>query len=236
MTNLGASFGVPDGVRRVFAPRDGATRIVLVRHGEADCNVRGVVGGVLGCTGLTDLGRRQVEALADRLQRTGELEGAGARYASILPRAIETAELLASVVGDGSLPLVTSCELCELHPGEADNLSWAEVVERFGVPEWDSDPDLLIAPGGESWTGFVARASGALRDLAEQYPGEQVVVAVHAGVIEASMIAFLDIPAPAARRGWSRIVHASLTEWEWSPAEQRWVLIRFNDAAGIPRE
>lgn len=231
----GAAFGVPAGVRRVFAPVAGSTRIVLVRHGEAVCNVAGVVGGVLGCTGLTDLGRRQVTALADRLAASGELAGASVLYSSILPRAIETAGLLRGVVGARSDDeIVQTCDLCELHPGEADALTWQEVVDRFGVPEWDTDPSRPIAPGGESWTGFVARASGAVRQLAEDHPGELVVAAVHAGVIESTMIAFLDVPPAASRRGWVRIAHASLTEWEWVPTESRWVLIRFNDAAGVP--
>jgi probable phosphoglycerate mutase len=225
----GAAFGVPPGVRRVFAPVAGSTRIVLVRHGEAVCNVAGVVGGLLGCQGLTDLGRRQVSALGARLAASGELAGADVVYSSVLPRAIETAGLL----GLGR-EVVQSCDLCELHPGEADALTWQEVVDRFGVPEWDTDPERVIAPGGESWTGFVARASGAVRQLADDHPGQLVVAAVHAGVIEATMIAFLDVPPAASRRGWVRIAHASLTEWEWVPTESRWILIRFNDACGIP--
>jgi probable phosphoglycerate mutase len=232
----GAPFGVPAGIRRVFAPAAGATRIVLVRHGEAVCNVNGIVGGRLGCTGLTELGRRQVSALAARLERTGELVGATALYASVLPRAVETAELLRPVVGGGTLETVQECALCELHPGEADGLGWQEVVDRYGVPEWDTDPDVVIAPGGESWSGFVARAAGAVRGLAARHPGELVVAAVHAGVIEATMISNLAIPPAASRRGWTRIVHASLTEWEWVPDESRWVLIRFNDACGVPTE
>ena len=43
-----------------------------------------------------------------------------------------------------------------------------------------------------------------------------------------------DSHAAALKRGWLRIQHASLTEWEWEPTESRWVLIRFNDACGIP--
>jgi probable phosphoglycerate mutase len=232
--SLGAPFGVPSGIRRVFTPLPGATRIVLVRHGEAICNVKGVVGGVHGCTGLTDLGRRQVSALAARLAETGELAGATALYASVLPRAVETAEILRPVVGGGTLPIVQDRDLSELHPGEADGLGWQEVVDRFGVPEWDTDPDTVIAPGGESWSGFVLRAAAAVRELAERHPGELVVAAVHAGVIESSMIANLAIPPATSRRGWTRIVHASLTEWEWIAAQSRWVLIRFNDACGIP--
>jgi len=232
--SLGTSFGVPSGVRRVFAPTDGSTRVVLVRHGEAVCNINGIVGGQRGCTGLTGLGRRQVVALADRLATTRELEGATALYASTLPRAIETAELLRPVVGKGGLKIMQDRELSELFPGDADGLGWQEVVDRFGVPEWDTDPDMTIAPGGESWSGFLVRASDAVRTLAERHPGEQVVAAVHAGVIESTMIANLAIPLATSQRGWTRIVHASLTEWEWVASQKRWILLRFNDACGIP--
>jgi probable phosphoglycerate mutase len=231
---LRTSFGVPSGIRRVFAPTDGSTRIVLIRHGEAVCNVNGIVGGARGCTGLTDLGRRQVVALAERLSRTGELEGATALYASTLPRAVETAALLQPVVGHGALEIVQDYELSELHPGAADGLGWQEVVDRFGVPEWDTDPEMVIAPGGESWSRFVRRASETVGALAERHPGEQVVAAVHAGVIESAMLANLAIPLATSRRGWTRIVHASMTEWEWVPSQRRWILLRFNDACGVP--
>ncbi|HWE66726.1 MAG TPA: histidine phosphatase family protein [Acidimicrobiales bacterium] len=231
---VATSFGVPEGVRRVFERPDGATRIVLIRHGEAVCNTQGVVGGVTGCHGLTDLGRRQVAALAARLAETGELADVDALYASVLPRAVETAGILQPVLGDGASAVVEQCDLCELHPGQADAMSWQEVIDNFGVPEWDSDPGRVIAPGGESWTGFVERASGAVRALVERHPGQLLVAAVHAGVIEATMIAFLSIPPAASRRGWARIVHASMTEWDWSPTRAQWVLIRFNDACGIP--
>jgi hypothetical protein len=89
---LRTSFGVPSGIRRVFAPTDGSTRIVLIRHGEAVCNVNGIVGGERGCTGLTDLGRRQVVALAERLSRTGELEGATARRSPAVSTALGKVE------------------------------------------------------------------------------------------------------------------------------------------------
>ena len=223
-----------EGVLRIFAPTAGATRVVLVRHGEAVCNVNQVVGGVLGCHGLTELGRRQAEVVAARLAETGELSEATALYSSVLPRAVETAELLRGVVGLGTLEIVQQCDLCELHPGEADGLPWPEVIERFGVPDWDMDPSLPIAPGGESWNDFVQRASGAVRQVAELHPGQLVVAAVHAGVIESTMIAFLGVPPEVYRRGWLRIRHASLTEWEWVPADSRWILLRFNDACGVP--
>ena len=80
------------GVLRIFPAEEGATRIVLVRHGEAECNLNRIIGGPKGCTGLTPLGRIQVAALADRLYESGELRQATALYSSVLPRATETAE------------------------------------------------------------------------------------------------------------------------------------------------
>ena len=226
------------GVLRIFPPEEGASRIVLVRHGEAECNLNHIIGGPKGCTGLTNLGRVQVAALADRLYESGELRQATALYSSVLPRAIETAERLRPVVGPGPTalgPVRERCDLCELHPGDCDGLEWSEMVETFGVPDWDKDPTARIAPGGESWDGFVERASGAVREIVRDHPGELVVAAVHAGVIEATMIAFLGVSPEVYRRGWVRIVHASMTEWEWVPSENRFVLLRFNDSAGVPR-
>ena len=226
-----------EGVLRIVPPAEGASRIVLIRHGEAECNVSRIVGGRRGCSGLTDLGWRQVGALADRLYESGELREATALYSSVLPRAIETAKRLRPVVGSGPEaigPVRERCDLCELHPGEADGMTWDDYVATFGAPDWDSDPTHLIAPGGESWSAFVERASDAVRDVVRAHPGELVVAAVHAGVIEATMISFLGVSPDVYRRGWVRIVHASMTEWEWIPGEERWVLLRFNDSCGVP--
>ncbi len=227
------------GVLRVFPSDPGATRVVLVRHGEAECNINRVVGGMKGDTGLTELGRRQVAVLADRLYESGELRRAAALYSSVLPRAVETAERLRPVVGPGPTalgPVRRRCDLCELHPGECDGMRWEDMVEKFGVPDWTRDPSQPIAPGGESWSSFVVRASDAVRAVARAHPGELVVATVHAGVIEATMISFLGVAPEVYRRGgWVSITHASMTEWEWVPDDDRWVLVRFNDACGVPR-
>lgn len=43
------------------------TELILVWHGEAHCNVMGLVGGPRTCIGLTDAGRDRVARLATRL-------------------------------------------------------------------------------------------------------------------------------------------------------------------------
>ncbi|MDA8072113.1 MAG: histidine phosphatase family protein [Actinomycetota bacterium] len=225
MTGL---LGVPDKARTVPLPDEAATRLVLVRHGEAACNVAGVVGGTRGCRGLTDLGRQQVDALARRLGASGELRAATAFYSSVLPRAVETAELISSEVGPGNLVLERRCDLCELHPGRSDGLAWAQAIERFGEPDWDSDPTRPLAPGGESWSSFVARAAAAVEELVRRHPGELVVVASHAGVVEATLLSWMTV---GRSRLQLRTTHASITEWEHG--HRGWRLLRYNDAAHL---
>ncbi len=237
----GRTTAPPDGIR-TMAPTGSSlvTRLVLVRHGEAECNVSGICGGIKGCTGLTAQGVRQVKALGERLTTTGELAGADGLYASVLPRAIETAELLApalrSIRPDGTIgpapTVVTECGLCELHPGDADGLTWAEFSAQYPGPNWDEHPDLPIAPGGESWTGFVLRVADALEGAAARHPGGLVVVACHAGVIEASLLAMLPlVGGRAGARLQLRTQHASLTTWEVE--EGRWRLLGYNDASHL---
>jgi broad specificity phosphatase PhoE len=220
----------PAGVRTVAPSTERSTRLVLVRHGEATCNVAGVVGGIRGCSGLSETGVLQAEALRDRLLSTAELAAATALYASVLPRALETAAIVGPGVGaSGRLTVVADCDLCELHPGEGDGLTWPEFSARFGEPDWDADPTTVLAPGGESWSGFVARAAGALEAVVARHRDDTVVVVCHAGVIEASLISF--VPVCPARRMKLRTEHTALTEWEVST--DGWRLLRYNDAAHL---
>jgi len=204
------------------------TRLVIVRHGEAVSNAEDIVAGHDGCRGLTELGRRQVVALAERLRRTGELEGATALYSSVLRRAVETAEILLTALGDVAYD--ASCTFCERHPGEADGLTWAEYDERYGRLLPADDPERPLSPGGESWLDLLERAEGALYRVAEAHPSELVVVSSHGGVIGASLIRFLGLPSHG---GLARFHpdNASMTEWAFTGA--RWWLVRFNDAAHL---
>ena len=206
------------------------TRVVLVRHGESVCNVVGVVGGHEGCSGLSSAGRMQAQKLRDRLLASAELASADALYSSRLERAVETANTIQPAVGGGALDLVSSCSLCELHPGEADGLSWEDCRERYGDPDWAQDPSAVVSPGGETWTGFVDRASGALKEIADRHSGGLVVIACHGGVIEASMLCFLPIETRSRPLGLPT-AYTSLTEWEH--AASGWRLVRYNDVAHL---
>jgi broad specificity phosphatase PhoE len=116
-------------------------------------------------------------------------------------------------------------DLCELHPGEADTLTWQEYNERFSGVDWDVDATAPIAPGGESWAAFTLRVVGALEGLVAEHPATTIVVATHAGVIEASMLHFV-YGGPETRRLGLRTDHCSVTEW--AAFDGTWFLVRYN--------
>jgi probable phosphoglycerate mutase len=169
-----------------------------------------------------------VEALATRLRRTKELGTAVALYSSILPRAIETAEILAPALG--GLEVRQTCDLCERHVGEADGMSWSEYEARYGAMKPGDDPEREMAPGGESWVGFLDRAEAALYDVMVANPAQLAVVAGHGGIIGASMVRFLGLSDHGAgMRGHPD--NSSITEWAWTG--KRWWLVRYNDGGHL---
>lgn len=208
------------------------TRIVLVRHGQSQAQDRRFVGGHDGCTGLSDLGRRQAGALASRLAESRELAGTTALYASVMARAVETAQILAPALGD--LEVRPECAFCESHPGtEADGLSWDEFNQRWPPAAQEWTPQTRRDPGSESYEEMRVRVTGRLDALAERHEGETVVVACHGGVVMHSMFRWLELdPLGNRTRAWLNPVNSSITEWRLAehPYGRSGVeLVRFND-------
>ena len=204
-------------------------RLILVRHGEAFAGFNGLVAGPTGCTGLTPRGRRQAEALHDHLASSGRVR-ANTLLVSQLPRAIETAQIIAPALGiEMAAP---RCDLCEVHPGEADGLEWAEYTVRYGSFDMETEPDRVFAPGGESWNSFHERVRQMLETLARDHPEQNVVAVCHAGVIMASLRVLLDIPRLGTRTQL-RPTNTGLTEWEHEPSLDRWTLHTFNEASHL---
>lgn len=204
-------------------------RLVLVRHGDARAGFQGVIGGHRGCAGLTDLGRRQAEALRDHLASTGRLR-ADVLLASELARAVETASIIAPGLGLESF--AQECDLCELHPGDGDGLTWTEYATAYGSFSMEEEPDRVFAPGGESWTTFHQRVHRMLARLAVEYADRTVVAVCHAGVIIASVRELLSARRPGSE-AQVRPTNTGLTEWEHDPATGRWTLHSFNETAHL---
>jgi broad specificity phosphatase PhoE len=168
------------------------TTILLARHGESDWNRAKRWQGFTDRP-LTDLGREQASALAERLTDT-ELDSI---YASDLQRARETAEIVASSRG---LDVHTRPELREIDVGSWSGLTRAEAESRFpeGYGRW--------VDGGEGWDDgetyeqMSARVIRAIQQIAAEEAGGRVLIVAHGGSIRAVHAAALGVNVHTYRR------------------------------------
>lgn len=203
------------------------TNLYLIRHGEAYSNVDGVIGGMQADRGLTERGFAQAHALAERLAM-GEIP-AEVLYASTLPRARQTAEIVADAL---KLPVAWDDELHELRPGESDGMHISEARTRYeGFRRFLDDLYTPIAPGAESWGIFQARVSAVLERLTRQHAGQNIVVVAHGGVIEVSFLHFLGLGPQARTRAAFHGRNTAITHWSHQESGGRleWRLVAHND-------
>lgn len=220
-------------MRGVSSPDFSQTRVVLVRHGESNVTVRRVVGGPRTCDGLSALGIQQAERLRDRLAETGELE-ATHLIASAYPRARMTAEVIATAL---DLEVAVEPDFGEHDPGpDCDGLSFAEFVDRYGMPDWESDPHSVTFPGGETIAEFDLRVGSAFSRTVRDLQGGTVVIVCHGGVIDGIVRTALRAPRTGIFELHTK--NTSLTELV-QVRPDRWRMVRYNDAAhlaGLPSE
>lgn len=135
------------------------TTILLARHGETDWNRERRWQGHAP-TPLNEHGRAQARALAERLS-TGQLD---AVYSSDLPRAFETAEIVAAVHGLEPIP---EPGLREIDVGSRQGLTAAD----FDGLDWD----------GESQEAHRGRVLAAVWRMAARHPKGRLLAITHGG-------------------------------------------------------
>jgi alpha-ribazole phosphatase len=152
------------------------TRLFLVRHGEV---VPEGQGKFLGYTDL-DLsphGREQVAGLAEYMRKI-RLDRA---YASDLKRALDTARIICS---DRGIEPVPCPAFREMDMGDWDGKSWEEIKQTNPQinPWFFKNLNTFHFPGGEKWPHFRGRVLKGMKSLLRDNPGQNIVVAAHAGV------------------------------------------------------
>lgn len=146
--------------------------MLVLRHGESEWNALGRWQGQADPP-LTDTGLRQAVEAAGQL---GTFDGV---WASSLQRAAHTAAVLAEVLGIG--PVQLDDGLIEGAFGPWQGLTVHEIEQGWpGYLAAHRRPD-----GAESLEAIAARATDALRRIAEACPGGEVLVVSHAGLIRA---------------------------------------------------
>lgn len=157
--------------------------LIFVRHGESTGNVRRIAQGWLDVP-LTDLGRRQAAAAAERLAA----EPVAALYSSDLGRATETAVPIGVAHGLTAEPRPA---LREQRFGEAQGLNWTEIVERWGA---DVRVGAGSIPGEETGDAFSERVAVEFEWLAARHRDGVAVCVAHGGTVRAVVAHVLGLP------------------------------------------
>lgn len=208
--------------------RPQGVRLLMVRHGEAHCNVHGVVTGTEGCDGLTPQGHRQAAGAAMAL--AAEQHNVAAVYSSPALRAVQTALPIAEAVG-----APVTCTLPGPAFGQAQGRAWEDVLPGLDCP-MEPALDTPIAEGAESWMEWVHRVGTHLDTLAAEHHGQTIVLVAHKMSVQAAE-AWFHHPLRGHDICLIAADFASITEWEHRPvghaAHRRWLWARHrhNDIA-----
>jgi probable phosphoglycerate mutase len=177
-----------------------------------------------------------VEVLRQRLARYTDLVAAPI-YCSVLPRATETAALLAQMSG---VEPQHHCGLCTYHFDDSvDGMSWD-----------DYRGEHTVHGGGvfrpyerhtEPWGQLMTRTGAALYEIAIGNAGRTAIIVAHSETVDASLVALGNLPILG--RFETRVPPTSITEWQTDddPAGTghptftfpRWTLVRLTDAAHL---
>ena len=153
-------------------------KLYFIRHGESEANTQHVISNYGSPFGLTELGRQQVEVLAERLKDAPITT----MYSSPVLRAMDTADILYQTLG---LPYRVTEALREYHcgilEGKSDEESWR--LHRQYFEDWTLRHDYLSKPaGGESFVDVQNRFVPFIESMKRSDDDEHILLIGHGGL------------------------------------------------------
>ena len=197
----------------------------FLRHGESIGNAQARWQGQSDYP-LTDLGRAQARALAERWQ--AENVKFDLVIASPLVRAKETAEIIASAL---SAKVEIDPIWLERDIGEMEGLT-AEEVRQRPQPPYVTPYDSVGGNGEGDWELFL-RAGKALHELLRRPAGSYLIVS-HGGMLNQLMHAIVGISHHADPSGVRfHFENTSFARVIYFPQRHRWAIDSLNDRAHL---
>jgi broad specificity phosphatase PhoE len=196
--------------------------ITLLRHGESVGNAEGKHQGQSEFP-LTELGKKQARALANRWQSENRLFDL--IITSPLSRALQTAEILSETL---HLKLEINDLWMERNNGVLAGLSPEEASQAYPRPPF-IHPYFPIGQTGESQFQLYLRAGNAVQDLLNHPPGHYLVVS-HGGILNMVLYAILGIAPQANFYGPRfRFGNTAFATLSYNPSEHKWYIHGIND-------
>ncbi len=148
-------------------------RLGLLRHGQTDLNLKGVMAGSMDVP-LNQEGVRQARAVVEKLKG----KKVDHIYTSRLQRAYRTAEIIAAELDVGVTRLAGFNELCQ---GEWEGLSLQEINRKYPGKweEWRKNPLDFTPPGGESIPSVSERVVKCLDGLLPELKERDTLIVAH---------------------------------------------------------
>lgn len=169
------------------------TKVYLIRHGKTQWNLESRYQGANGDSPLLKDSYREIELLANSLQRI-PFEHA---YTSPLKRARVTAQALLNHLNP-EIPLTIDSRLKEFNLGKMEGMhfedvaaKWPEVLKNFRHHPDKYDESLVE---GESFLEVIARFRAAIEEYCRQYPNGNILVISHGAALNAAINALIGTP------------------------------------------
>ena len=150
-------------------------KILLVRHGETIANKTQLVLGTSEVP-LTNLGRRQAEAVAQKISSMEILPDL--LFSSPYYRAKETAGYISKITG---LSPIYVNGLKEMDSGEMEGIKASEMNDKYPdyMARWRRDHSTARPPGGETLGEVHARAWKSILEIYNKYNAGLIAVVAH---------------------------------------------------------
>jgi alpha-ribazole phosphatase len=197
-------------------------KLLLIRHGQTNWNLEQRFQGQSDIP-LNETGRKQADALADRLSA----EHFDFVYSSDLQRATETANIICR---SGFQP---DPRLREVHFGDWEGLTYDEIKLKYPTTlfAWESDIYKNAPPNGETLEQLVVRIQSVLDELCAKHQDHTVLIVAHGGVLQTMICLALKL---LPTMYWQfHLSTASLSEVAFYPAGA--ILNSLNDTSHLPK-
>jgi len=196
--------------------------LTLLRHGESWGNANGYHQGQHDFP-LTERGRQQAQALADRWAAEGRTFDQV--IASPLLRARQTAEILAAAL---HRPVEFDADWMERHNGLLQGLSHTEAAEKLPRPAFIPLFQPIAQTGESQWELYL-RAGRAVNSVLRRPAGRYLIVS-HGGTLNMALYVILGIAPQANFQGpHFRLHNTAFAVLVYHPAENTWFLESFNE-------
>jgi broad specificity phosphatase PhoE len=162
------------------------TKILFVRHGQTDWNVKGKWQGHADVP-LNETGKSQAAALAKRLQGWP----ISAIVTSDLQRCVQTAQPIGEAVGLEPKP---DPIWRERDVGAFSGLTGDEAKKAFPEIWANAQRGMVDPPNGEGYLDLRKRGIAAYEKVLADYPGKMVVVVSHGGLLHTLIAQLIEIP------------------------------------------